>query len=59
MAEWKSLILKYEPSPIEHLGVKMYSHIPPALTELVANSYDARAKNANVKPYNTPVKQFL
>lgn len=59
MAEEKSLVLKFEPSTIEHLGVKMYSHIPPALAELVANSYDACAKNVSVKLYNTPEKQII
>ena len=48
MEEQKNLVLRFEPSTIEHLGVKMYSHIPPALAELVANSYDACAKSVNI-----------
>lgn len=55
----KNLVLKFEPSTIEHLGVKMYSHIPPALAELIANSYDACAKNVYVKLYNKPEKKII
>lgn len=40
-----SLVLKFEPKTIEHLGVKMYSTLPPALAELISNSYDADASD--------------
>src|SRR5690606_18838992 len=53
------LKLKFEPNTIEHLGVKMYSHIPPAIGELIANSYDACAKNVHVKLYNDPNKRII
>ncbi len=33
--------LKFDPKTIEHLGVKMYSTLPPALAELISNAYDA------------------
>lgn len=33
---------------IEHLGFKMYSHLPNAVAELVANSYDADASKVSV-----------
>ncbi|MBO6659998.1 MAG: TIGR02391 family protein [Roseivirga sp.] len=59
MEEQKSLVLKFEPSTIEHLGVKMYSHIPPALAELVANSYDACAKNVYINLFNSPDKKIV
>lgn len=59
MSEVNSLVLKFEPNTIEHLGVKMYSTIPPALAELVANSYDACAKNVYIKLYNTPEKKII
>ena len=54
-----SLELKFEPSTIEHLGVKMYSHIPPALAELVANSYDACASVVTINLYNEPQKKIV
>lgn len=36
--------MKFAPNTIEHLGVKMYSTLPPVVSELIANSYDADAK---------------
>lgn len=43
-----SLKLSFDPLTIEHLGVKMYSHLPNAVAELVANAYDAEAHNIRV-----------
>ncbi len=40
--------LKFDPRTIEHLGVKMYSTLPPALAELISNSYDADASEVTV-----------
>ncbi len=34
----KQLIMSFEANTIQHHGVKMYSTIPPALAELIANS---------------------
>lgn len=42
------LRLKFDPMTIEHLGFKMYSHLPNAIAELVANSYDADAASVTV-----------
>src|SRR5690606_16954105 len=53
------LTLKFEPNTIEHLGVKMYSHIPPAIAELIANSYDACATKVEVELYNDPNKRIV
>lgn len=39
------LQLRFDPRTIEHLGIKMYSRLPYALAELVANAYDAGAEN--------------
>jgi len=39
------LQLRFDPHTIEHLGIKMYSRLPYALAELVANAYDAGAEN--------------
>src|SRR5690606_16900883 len=43
-----SLVLKFEPKTIEHLGVKMYATLPPALAELISNWYDADASEVLV-----------
>lgn len=40
--------LKFDPKTIEHLGVKMYSTLPPALAELISNAYDADASKVEV-----------
>ncbi len=46
------LQLRFDPRTIEHLGIKMYSQLPYALAELVANAYDAGADNVYIKLYD-------
>lgn len=53
MSEEKVLRMSFDPRTIEHLGVKMYSQVPSAVAELIANSYDADAKKVEVRLYNT------
>ena len=52
MSENKVLRMSFDPQTIEHLGVKMYSQIPNAVAELIANSYDADAGEVRVKLYD-------
>lgn len=40
--------LTFDPMTIQHLGFRMYSQLPNALAELVANSYDADACEVKV-----------
>lgn len=40
--------LKFDPKTIEHLGVKMYSTLPPALGEIISNAYDADADDVTL-----------
>lgn len=42
------LELKFDPLTIKHLGVRMYSTLPPALAEIISNSYDADANNVTI-----------
>lgn len=42
------LEMTYDPNTIEHLGVRMYSTIPPVLAELISNAYDADAQNVTL-----------
>ena len=42
------LIMTFDPNTIEHLGVRMYSTLPPVLAELIANAYDADAENVTL-----------
>lgn len=44
----KQLSMNYAPNTIEHLGAKMYSRLPNALAELIANAYDADAENVHI-----------
>ena len=46
--EDRKLKMSFDPHTIEHLGVKMYSVLPNAIAELIANAYDAEAKVVNV-----------
>ncbi|WP_418498616.1 TIGR02391 family protein [Flagellimonas sp.] len=57
--ESRQLEMSFEPKTIEHLGVKMYSHVPPALAELIANAYDACAKTVQIRLYNDPKRQII
>jgi hypothetical protein len=50
--EQEKLELKFDPNTIEDLGVKMYSQLPQALAELVANAYDADADKVEIKLYD-------
>lgn len=48
----EDLTLSFEPRTIEHLGLQMYSQLPAALAELIANAYDADANNVTVTVAN-------
>ena len=48
MAE-KKLRMSFDPHTIEHLGIKMYSRLPNAIAELIANAYDADAHNVYIQ----------
>jgi uncharacterized protein (TIGR02391 family) len=55
----KQLIMSFEANTIQHLGVKMYSTIPPALAELIANAYDACATVVHIKLYDNETKEVI
>ena len=44
----EDLTMTFDPMTIEHLGVRMYSTLPPVLAELVANAYDADADEVKI-----------
>ena len=52
MAQENKLTMRFEAHTIEHLGVKMYSNTPPAIAELIANSYDACAQEVYIRLYS-------
>ncbi len=45
----EELVMSFDPNTIEHLGVRMYSTLPPVLAELIANAYDADAGHVSVQ----------
>ena len=40
--------MRFDPRTIKHLGVRMYSTLPPAIAEVIANAYDADASQVTV-----------
>ncbi len=42
------LVMTFDPHTIEHLGIRMYSTLPPVLSELIANSHDSDAHNVKI-----------
>lgn len=45
----KRLEMSFMPNTIEHLGARLYSTLPPVLSELIANAYDADADEVQIK----------
>ena len=44
----KKLEMSFDRNTIKHLGISMYSSMPPAIAELIANAYDADAENVMI-----------
>ncbi len=51
--------MTFDPKTIEHLGVKMYSTLPPALAELISNAYDADSENVILEFKELGSKKFI
>lgn len=51
--------MTFEANTIKHLGVKMYSTIPPALAELIANAYDACATEVHIQLFDQVEKKVI
>jgi hypothetical protein len=43
MAANRSFHMYFEPMTIEHLGLRLYSTLPPVLSEMISNAYDAES----------------
>lgn len=43
------LTMSFDPHTIEHLGIQMYSVLPNAIAELIANAYDAEASSVSIE----------
>ena len=55
----KELKMTFDPSTIEDLGVRMYSHLPAALAELIANAYDADAECVSLTLNDSDKKEII
>lgn len=53
------LRMTFTPNTIEHLGVRMYSTLPPVIAELIANSYDADANEVHIHLKDDADKQIV
>jgi len=40
--------MRFEPMTIEHLGLRLYSTLPPVIAELVSNAYDAESPKVEI-----------
>lgn len=53
------LEMTFTPNTIEHLGVRMYSTVPPVLAELISNAYDADAQSVMVHLKDAGEKEII
>lgn len=53
------LQMRFDPRTIEHLGIQMYSTLPPVIAELVSNSYDADAKEVTISLFDEGSKNII
>lgn len=56
--EQKELQVTFDINTIDHLGVKLYSTIPPMIAELVSNAWDADANNVHIN-FKMKVRRLL
>jgi uncharacterized protein (TIGR02391 family) len=53
------LQMTFMPNTIEHLGARLYSTLPPVLSELIANAYDADASEVRIKLNDNGDKEIV
>ncbi len=49
--------MKFDVGTIKHLGLQMYSTLPPVIGELVANAWDANASKVEITIPDTPIDE--
>lgn len=55
----EQLSMRFDPRTIEHLGIQMYSTLPPVIGELVSNAYDAEATSVNIYLFDEAEKKII
>jgi uncharacterized protein (TIGR02391 family) len=53
------LVMSFDPKTIDHLGIKMYSQLPSAMAELIANAYDADASKVRIALNDDSEKEII
>jgi hypothetical protein len=48
MPQLPSFVMPFEPATIDHLGLRLYSTLPPVISEMVSNAYDAEASKVEI-----------
>ena len=51
--------MKFDAGTIKHLGLQMYSTLPPVIGELVANGWDANASKVEITIPGTPLDPYV
>ena len=49
--------MEFDVGTIRHLGLQMYSTLPPVIGELVANAWDANATKVEITIPETPIDE--
>ena len=49
--------MKFDVGTIKHLGLQMYSTLPPVIGELVANGWDANATKVEITIPDEPINE--
>lgn len=53
------LVMSFDPKTIDHLGIKMYSQLPSAMAELIANAYDADSSKVRITLTDDGEKEII
>jgi len=57
--EDKKLKMEFDMNTIQHLGISMYSTLPPVIAEIIANSWDADSNEVNVELFDDFNKSII
>jgi hypothetical protein len=58
--DYKNLVMEFDMNTIQHLGISMYSKLPPVIAEIIANSFDAEAKKVRIELYDVkPEEKYI
>ena len=44
----RTYTMPFEPTTVDHLGLQLYGTLPPVISEIVSNAYDAEASRVEI-----------